>query len=396
MEKRVPMSGVIALMLIVAAISIVATHALSGEMLNRQTGDAERVSAIYEKINELESFVGASFLDDVDTEELLNQVARGYVAGLGDIWAQYLTPDEFRAQRQASEGRVVGIGITVNRDAPYEYIFISRVMPNTPAEEAGLQHGDVIVEVAGQDISEIGYVEAISLLIGTEGTTAEFVVRRDERLLPFSIPRGEYEATSVWSQVIDGKGYILITTFNASTANQFENAVNDLLEAGVSGFVFDVRGNGGGALSSVENVLNMILPQGVVITAQFANDRAENVFSSDADRLTDLPMAVIIDNGSASAAELFAAAVRDMADGILVGETTYGKGSMQQTFELNNGGAIRFTIARFKPPSGVSFDGVGVEPQVEVALTEEQRERFHRLALEDDPQVLAALEALRG
>ena len=395
MNKRVPMSIVVALMLIVSAVSITITHVWSMDVFNRRYDNVPRVGAIHEKINEIDRFITESFLDDVDTAAILDNIARGYIQGLDDRWAQYLTEEEFRAQRQASEGRVVGICVTINRDAPYEYIFITRVMPGTPAEEAGVLPGDVIVQVAGQDVAEIGYVEAVSLLIGEEGTSARFIVRRDDvRLIQFNIDREEYEATSVWYQAIDGIGYIHLTGFNAGTASQFEDAMNSLIDVGVSGFIFDVRGNGGGALSSVENVLNLILPRGVVITAEYANNRVADVFRSDSNRLTELPMVVITNGSSASAAELFAAAVRDMADGILVGETTYGKGSMQQTFELNRGGAIRFTIARFKPPSGVSFDGIGITPDIEVALSDEQIATFHRLSLEDDPQVQAALAAL--
>ena len=396
MKKKIPLGVAIALMMIIASVSITVSHVFSLNHFNRQYANVERMQSIYSRLAEIDSRVSQSFLNEVDTDAVMDGIARGYISALGDRWATYMSREEYRLSQQATSGHRVGIGITINRDVDSEYIYVTRVMAGSPAYEAGIQSGDLIVEVAGQNVNDIGYFEAVDAILGDEGTVASFVVRRGEELIPFNIERREHVIISVFHNMIGNIGYIKITDFADNTPEQFSQAIEELQSAGAVGLVFDVRNNGGGTLNAVEEMLDKLLPAGVVVTAEFTGGEVREVFASSANREVDMPMAVVTNGSSASASELFAAAIREMGDGILVGERTYGKGVMQQTFVLSDNSAIRFTVARFRPPSGVSFDEIGIYPDIEVSLTEEDLRYFHRLTPEQDPQIMVAVEALQS
>ncbi len=391
MNKKVPLGVTIALMIIAVSVAITISQIVSVAYYNRDYTDVEALKEGYTKLNEIDAIVSENYINDVDSGNIADGMAAGYIAALDDRWGAYMTAEEYKTALQSMAGQSVGIGVSVYQDVDTGYIYIAYVMENTPAASSGLLKGDLICRVNGTDVNELGYSEAVNAIRGESGTSISFTVQRGSEFIDFTIVRQEYTDVSVQSKMIGNIGYIKITDFNDSTPDQFKAAVDSMQQQGAAGLIFDLRNNGGGTLASVEEMLDCILPEGVLVSAEYKNGVREELFTSDA-QCVDLPMAVLTNGSTASASELFAAAVRDMGKGVLVGEKTYGKGVMQQTYNLSDGSAIRITIAKFYPPSGVNFDGTGLEPDIAVSLTEDESKYFYRLEPENDSQVRAAID----
>lgn len=391
MNKKVPLGVTIALMIITASVAVTISQIFSINYYNSGYSEAQTLKKAYSKLNEIDALVSKNFVSETDSEKISDGMAAGYIMALDDRWSAYLSKDEYKESLQSMKGKSVGIGINIAQDTDTGYPYITYVMENTPAQSAGLQRGDLICKVGESDAAELGYQQTVNSLQGEEGSTAVFTVLRGEEYIDFSILRREYSTVSVQSKMIGDIGYIKITTFSDNTPAQFDTAIDTLKGQGARGLIFDLRNNGGGTLSSVEKMLDTILPEGVVVSAEYKNGVTEELFKSDAD-CVELPMAVLTNGNTASAAELFSASVRDMNKGVLIGEKTYGKGVMQQTYDLSDGSAIRITIAKFNPPSGVNFDGVGLSPDIEVSLSDEEQSYYYKLEPENDSQVKAALD----
>ncbi len=395
MNKKVPLGVTIALMIIAVSVAVTISQIVSVAYYNNDYTDVEALKEAYSKLNEIDAIVSENYVNETDSSKIADGMAMGYIAALDDKWGAYMTADEYKATLQSMMGKNIGIGVNIYQDVDTGYIYVSYVMENTPAASSGLQKGDLICKVGGTDVNEMGYSEAVNAIRGESGTSVTFTVKRGEEHIDFTIIRQEYTDISVQSKMIGNIGYIKITDFNDSTPAQFKSAVDSMKNQGAAGLIFDLRNNGGGTLASVEEMLDYILPEGVLVSAEYKNGVKEDLFTSDAN-CVDLPMAVLTNGSTASAAELFAASVRDMNKGVLVGEKTYGKGVMQQTYNLSDGSAIRITIAKFYPPSGVNFDGQGLEPNIASSLTEDEAKYFYKLEPENDSQVKAALDYFAG
>lgn len=395
MNRKVPLGVTIALMIIAVSVAITISQIISVAYYNKDYTDVAALRQAYTKLNEIDDIVSENYVNSTDPDRIADGMAMGYIAALDDKWGAYMTADEYKETLQSMMGKNIGIGINIYQDIDTGYIYISYVMENTPAASSGLQRGDLICKVNGTDVNEMGYSEAVNSIRGKSGESVSFTVKRGESYIDFTIVRQEYTDISVQSKMIGNIGYIKITDFNESTPAQFISAVDLMKNQGAVGLIFDLRNNGGGTLASVEKMLDYILPEGVLVSAEYKNGVKEDLFKSDAN-CVDLPMAVLTNGNTASAAELFSAAVRDMNKGILIGEKTYGKGVMQQTYNLSDGSAIRITIAKFYPPSGVNFDGQGLEPNIPVTLTEDESKYFYKLEPENDSQVKAALDYFAG
>ena len=395
MNRKVPLGVTIALMIIAVSVAITISQIISVAYYNKDYTDVAALRQAYTKLNEIDDIVSENYVNSTDPDRIADGMAMGYIAALDDKWGAYMTADEYKETLQSMMGKNIGIGINIYQDIDTGYIYISYVMENTPAASSGLQRGDLICKVNGTDVNEMGYSEAVNSIRGKSGESVSFTVKRGESYIDFTIVRQEYTDISVQSKMIGNIGYIKITDFNESTPAQFISAVDLMKNQGAVGLIFDLRNNGGGTLASVEKMLDYILPEGVLVSAEYKNGVKEDLFKSDAN-CVDLPMAVLTNGNTASAAELFSAAVRDMNKGILIGEKTYGKGVMQQTYNLSDGSAIRITIAKFYPPSGVNFDGQGLEPNIPVTHTEDESKYFYKLEPENDSQVKAALDYFAG
>lgn len=395
MNKRVSLGATITLMIMAAAVTFSMTMIYYMDVFNGKVYDLKERETMYAKLSELDRIVRNNYVGEINEDTLNESLAGGYISGVGDKYARYFTAEQYEAYMVELEGRIVGIGVTVEQD-PSGYILITGVYPESPAETVGLAVGDLIVKVGETDVNLENYKEVTQMIRGEEGSKVEITYRRDAEDTVIEITRRKVEIPTVFSRVIEGGvGYMRIVEFNDSTAAQFATQLDELIQTnGVQALVFDLRGNGGGTLTSVTKMLDKLLPEGDIISAVYKDGTTQILAKSDAEEI-DLPMVVLTNSGTASAAELFTQALRDYGKAKSVGLTTYGKGTMQTVKKLADGSAVNITVAHYLPPSGVSFDGIGIKPDYEVEMPEGVADIF---ALDEitDPQLKKAVEVATG
>ena len=392
MNKKISLGPVICFMAIVAAITFTVTMAFSKNLFNTKIANVEERAQMYEKLSEIDQIVRANYLNDIDEDELMDSIASGYMKGLDDTYGYYMNQEEYQQYQMDNQGKLIGIGVTVKLDES-GYIRVEEVTAGSPAELAGIQAGDLIVKVDDSDVLSVGYEEAANMIRGEEGTRVNVTIRRDQEELTMEITRRLIATTTITYRMIGTDGYIRISKFDSSTPTDFKAAVSDLRSQGAEGLIFDVRNNPGGLLDGVAQVLDYLLPEGDIVSATNSKGETEVLYTSDADYV-DMPMVVLVNGETASAAELFSAGLRDYNMAELVGVNTYGKGIMQTAYSLSDGSAVNLTTHYYNPPSGINFHGVGLKPDYEVRLTAEQELNLTDLPEEEDTQLQKAIAVL--
>ena len=329
-----------------------------------------------------------NFYDNIasDNRDLTTTyILKCYVAAVGDPYSSYYTAEEFEAFLGSMSGSETKTGIGVMLEANYQEntMKITTVLPGSAAEAAGIKSGDYIVAIDGVRVSEVGIDNAMTLVAGEVGTTVDITVLRDGAEITLTATRIQLSDVTVVSEMLDGNiGYVQVIQFKETTPAQFKEAIDKLESDGAVGLIFDMRGNPGGVLEAVVDMIDYIVPDGHRIASYTIGQTSTTVYTSDDGHSVNLPIVVLCNGGTASAGELFTAAMSDFADwGIidacLVGEQTYGKGVMQSTFKINGGEGLKITLAFYNPPCDINYDGVGVldvsKPNhiFEVNLTEE-------------------------
>lgn len=390
MSKKISIGITIMLIAIACTITFVLTSSFSLETYNNSVQDVKQREEIYKKLSTIDSFVRENYIDDVDQDNIMNAISEGYMNVMNDKYARYLSSEEYQQEKQQNDGFVVGIGITAKQDES-GYICIDSIMTNSPAQEMGLEEGELIVAVNDTQVISAGYKDSVKAIAGDVDTSVKLTIRSEGVDRDVVLTRKEIEIKSVLSKMIDDIGYIQITEFNSKTTAQFNNAIQSLTKDGAKGIVFDVRNNGGGLLTPTLDILDELLPKGTIATATYKDNKTEVLGTSDSNEI-DLPMVVLVNSRTASAAELFSSALRDYNKAQLVGTNTYGKGVMQQTYELQDGSSIAFTTATFQTTVTPNFDGVGLKPNYEVALENDTVSDLRNLDETTDPQLKKALE----
>ncbi len=320
-----------------------------------------------QKVDEVYSYLSVYYYEEIDEEVLKTGLYKGLAEALGDPYTTYYTRTEYEELKEDQTGEFCGIGAGLTQDIKTMEVTITTVYPNTPAEEAGLKKGDVILSVNDINATEVELEKLVQDIRGEEGTSVTLTIYREaeEEEMEFEIVRRPVEIASVTSEMLENKiGYIQITEFQTKTAEQFETALLELQANGMQKLIVDLRGNPGGLVDSVVDILDIILPKGTIV---YTEDKYgfQQVFKSDA-ACIDIPIVVLTDGNSASASEIFAGAIRDYNYGTIIGTTTYGKGIVQTIFPLKDGDAIKITTSRYYTPSGVCIHGVGIEPDIEL------------------------------
>lgn len=345
----------------------------------------------------VDSIVRAKFLGNVDEKKLLDYTINGYIYGLGDRYASYMTEEQYeKYMKDSIEGqKITGIGILCMFDNEAGGLYLVSIYDNTPAFKVGLSHGEVITRIDGLSVIDMGYEAAIEMIaVKNIGETVNLTVKSVEGTeRNVSIPIEQVVINTVTYRMVNrDTGLISISEFSGNTPNEFKNAIAGLTNRGADRFIFDVRNNPGGNLDSIVKVLDFLLPAGNIITINNKNGTQRSEASDEFE--FSAPMVVIVNANTASAAELFTAALRDFDKAEIVGTTTYGKGSVQEIIKLPNGGAASVSVSTYIPPCGVSYDGIGIAPDYEVSLTDEQMANFLRLTDEEDSQLQMAIDVV--
>jgi carboxyl-terminal processing protease len=347
------------------------------------------------KLDQLESVIQDYFIGDVDKVAIEDAAADAMVNALGDRWSYYIPADQYAAYQEQKDNAYVGIGVTIAQleDGSLD---IRQVTVGGPAEEAGVQYGDRIVGVNGQSILEMDLETIKNMIKGEAETTVDLNLMRGDEELTLTVTRRQIKTPVATAKLLDGGiGLVTIANFNSGCFNETKAAVESLREQGAKKIIFDVRNNPGGYVHELVPTLDYLLPEGPLFrTLDYAGK--ENVQNSDAAFL-DMPMAVLVNGESYSAAEFFAAALMEYEAAVVIGEQTCGKGYFQTTYKLPDGSAVGLSIGKYFTPKGVSLAGVGITPDVMVPVDEETFNAIYAGALDaaEDPQIQAAVTALK-
>ena len=366
-----------------------------------ETGQVEADTAAqedyHEKLDEIVALLNEVYVDGYDTDKLGDYLAQAAVAATGDRWSYYVSAEDYDAFVESNENAYVGIGVTVeSSDDLTDGVQITKVTPNSPAEEAGIEADDRIYAVEGETVESLGLDEAKNRIRGEEGTEVTLTILRGEKKFDVTVKRASVEVEVVKYSMLDGSiGYIKINNFEANSADRTIEAIDALRGQGAKALVFDLRFNPGGRKDELVRVLDDLLPEGPLFRSVDYKGN-ESVDYSDAD-CVELPMAVLVNGDSYSAAEFFAAALQEYDWATVVGTKTCGKANYQQTFRLSDGSAVAVSTGHYQTPHGVTLANVGVTPDEIVEVDNKTYLELYKeaVAVKDDAQLQAAIKAVK-
>ena len=350
------------------------------------------------KLGVLEQCAQEFFLfDTADAQTFKDSIYKGFMDALGDPYSCYYTKDEYEDLMESTSGSYEGIGVVVSQNIQTKIITVVRPFEGCPGAQAGMLPGDIIISVGGNEVGDTDVSTVVSWIKGEEGTSVDIRVYResDEQYHDFSVERRNIEVPTVEYEMLeDSIGYVQVTEFDEVTAQQYEEAVEELKAQGMKGLIVDVRDNPGGLLTCVVEMLDYMLPEGTIVYTEDKNGEGES-YSSDAERYFDLPLAILVNGNSASASEIFSGAIQDYAIGTIVGTQTFGKGIVQSLLPFNDGSAIKLTVSRYFTPRGTCIHEEGITPDVEVELDEELKTKL-TVEKKEDNQLQKAIETIEA
>ena len=366
MGKKITLGTAITLIIIAVAITVSLTMVLALRNFNEKVSGITERENMFAKFTEIDNYVRQN-RSDIDEETLMDGVAKGYLSGINDPYALYMSAETYSAYVAASSQTVAGVGITASMDSD-GYMLVGKVYDGSTAASAGILPGDLIIKVDDINLSADTYAEAEALLIGEAGTKVTLKVRRDGEDTEMEITRRVLTPTNVTAVPFDNYYYIRVDDFTESTPDQFSKAVEKAISAGAQYLVFDVRSVNSGLISSAATVLDRLVGSGDMLYVEYNDGSKETLYTSNS-RETDIPMVVLVNESTAGAAEFFAAGLRDFGKAKIVGMQTAGVGSLQKIYKLDDGSAIQLTIGKYYlANSDTAWEGSGVVPDHMVSL----------------------------
>lgn len=360
-------SGVV----LVLALVLQLTGRIDLSGLARKGGqDITEKRKIERKANIIKTYIDEYFLDNINKEYMEESIYKGIVAGLGDEYAAYYTAEEYEDILEKTSGTFCGIGAYITQDTSTGAITIVKPMKDSPAEKAGIKAGDIVYAIDGEEVTGKDLSAVMALIKGEEGTKVSLkIVRSGESdYLDIAVTRRQIEEDTVAYRMLENKiGYMQITGFEEVTPKQFSEGLDALEKQGMKALLLDLRDNGGGLLKSAVEMLDRMLPEGMVVYTEDSQGTGEKYFAEDAVEIT-VPAAVLVNGNSASASEVFSGALQDKNKAKLVGTKTFGKGIVQTIFDMQDGSALKMTTSKYFTPNGRNIHGTGLEPDIEVKL----------------------------
>ena len=330
-------------------------------------------------------FIETKYVNDTDDVKLIDGAIDGMVKSLNDPHSNYLSPKMYKTLMEQTEGSFAGIGVVMGMDNEQK-IHIVGIMENSPGQKAGLQEGDEILAVDGVPVTQMAFDEVAAHVRGQAGTDVVLTIMRDNANQDITITRDNIKLKTVGHKMLDNNiGYIQIVSFSEDTANEFNEAYNDLKNQGMKALVLDLRNNPGGLLTTCVEIAKKLVPKGEIVSIVDKQGNKETYSSSL--EAPEYPLAVLINKNSASASEILSGAIQDTKAGTIIGNTSYGKGSVQTILPMFEDDAVKLTIAKYYTPSGRSIDGTGITPDIEINLDENAT---------SDTQLDKALEVLKA
>ena len=381
------LTGVLVVTLAVGGVKFVQQRQYNGVL-----SDTSHV----QKIEYLEKMIDQEYLGEVDNDEMAEGVYAGLVYGLGDVYSRYYTADEYAQETASTDGAYAGIGVSIQKNKNGG-VQIAECYEGGPGADAGLQTGDVITAINDTDVTDMELSDVVSLIRENKDKTIVLTVLREneDSSREISVDVTDVELPSVSGEMLDeSTGYIQITQFTGVTPQQYKDTFAELKDKGMERLVIDLRNNPGGLLTSVCDILREILPEGLIVYTEDKDGNREEETCDGKNKL-NMPLAVLVNENSASASEIFAGAVQDHGVGTIVGTTTYGKGVVQELRQLSDGSAVKLTVSNYYTPNGNSINKVGIKPDVEVKLASVLLNK-DEITHEEDNQLQEALNVIEN
>lgn len=399
MNKKISLGLTLSLIFLSVALAVTITMTVSMKIYNKIIKDVASRSNLYSSVSEIDDLVRENYFGEINENLLTAMMSGGYVEGVGDRYSYYMTADDYTAYKEEEKGNKGGIGIIAVYDSQNNNIYVAEVSEGSPAQLQGISKGDVITAVDSVAVSQGNYEDLMESLNGQKLTNVQVTFTHGGESKTVSVARG-YAAQTVYYSVANNIGYIKITAFYSTTAQQLEKALKHMSSNSVSSIIFDVRNTDTGLIANAVECIDILVPvategTGALATAVDKEGNTLETFTSDSDSV-NFSMAVLINGKTSGAAELFACDLRDFGMAQLIGTKTMGNGTMQKVFELSDGGAIALTVAKINPYKSESFNGKGLEPDISVELTAEQNSRLEMLSQADDAQYQKAVELLNS
>ena len=346
-------------------------------------------------IKYIKTILDKYYLNDIDEDKAVEGALEGYVSALGDPYTEYIPKDEMEDYKSNLMGNYVGVGIYMAQNSKDNTIVVLTPIKYSPAEEAGIQPGDIIKKINGVEYTGADMTAAANNIKGEEGSTVTLEIQRGQEIKTFEITRKKITTNPVVSEKLDNNiGYLEVTSFDEDTAENFKAKYEELKSQGITSLIIDLRNNGGGLVEQALKIADYIVPKGKDLLITVDKDKNEKVEKSEEDVLIDMPIVVLVNENSASSSEILAGALKDLNEATIVGTTTYGKGVIQQLLTLKSGAGLKVTVEEYYTPNRTKINGVGIEPNEKVELPETVSN--HLLVQRDqDTQLQKAIEILK-
>lgn len=400
MSKKVSLGVAATVTLIAMAVTFSMTMTVSMNMFNNTVSSVKNKERMYNKLSEVDRYVRANEYFDINDDTLNDTIASGYMLGISDRYARYYSAKAYSERVGLANGRLMGIGVAVVKDPSSGYARIIRVYDNTPATNVGLEVGGFITAIGDTSTRSMSDAAAMtSALLGEEGSTVNIkylTPLREEQ--SFEIIHANYTTPSISTvRLMDnGVGYLRIDSFTSGTAVEFRNAVNSLTNQGATSLIFDLRDNSGENLNAALVATDYCVPSGLIAQSQDKDGNVTDLRMSDENEIT-LPMVCLVNDSTASGAELFANALHKMAGATIVGSTTAGKGVLlSDPQSLSDGSAVVITVGILLDNEGKNWNGTGLTPDVDASLTNDEQSSYYDFTVDNDPQITKAINAISG
>jgi carboxyl-terminal processing protease len=412
MSKKLSWGAMIAIIAITAAVTVSLTYVYAMDSFNDKVADVNERQSMYAKLTEIDLKVRHDYIGVMNEASLKDGICAGYLAGLGDSQAKYLTAEKYKAYLNGSNAKNIGIGIKTVKDGDGNML-VTQVIPNSPAEKKGIKKGDTIVALDDKEIVRLTYGDALNKLDGIAGSKVKLSILRKSgaagdsassagnaqaktESLNITVTRAEYTEQTLTSAKINGNvAYIKISEFTETNASQFNTAIAARMKEKAAGIVIDLRNNSGGSISGMADMLDTLLPAGNTVSYRDKTGKTTVERTSGPNEIS-LPVSVIVDRNTLGAAEIFAANIKDYQKGLLVGEKTAGYGTKDEAVPLSDGSAIILSVANYLRLDGTAFNGKGIEADVNKELNTLQQTLLanNQLTYDQDSQLQAAILAL--
>ena len=384
----------IAIAIVISVVVLVALYIVIRPVLGDNYESKIFTKEQLERLEEAAKIIDSDYLYDYDKEKLIDGAIDGMVNSLENVYTYYEFEDEYQdSQNSGDKSNYIGIGVHLVYDAETEGIRVLGTIPSSPAEEIGIKSGDIILKVDDLYVNLKTYIQAVNAIKGEENTTVKLAILRNNEAIELEVARKPIVDNNVSTEVIDDIGYIKIYSFENGIYNQFKTEYNKLREQNVKGIIVDLRNNPGGLVYDTLQILNLLLPKADVLRLVDKQNRVQLYQTDDAEQI-DIPLAVLVNQNSASASEIFASAIKDSGKGVVIGTKTFGKGVVQYVEEIKGHGAISIVAAQYFTPSGVVIQDNGIEPDIVVELPDELKNNQY-IEKDQDLQLQEALKKVK-